>query len=676
MKMQLTISLLVSDRMETLGRCLSSLKPLLRELDSELIIVYTGEKPEALELAREYTSNIIPFTWCKDFARARNAGLREAKGEWFLYLDDDEWFEDTSEIIQFFKSGECRQYQSATYIQRNYLDWEGKSYADAYVGRMCRLFQETRFVYPIHENLRPFPDPCKEFSAFVHHYGYVGNRNDKEQKAKTERNLPLLLERLKTEKASAHLYAQLAQEYASIRKYDEAIRYCREGLRLARKEDRRDSLEMWLQLELPHLITCTGDLKLALEEGEAILASPRLAEVGELNLTAALISLCWNLKEYAKGLKYVLRYRKGLEYLWLHPEKVMAQNGITATFSSAEKQAAEIYTKGLFFASETGDLDAVKQILCWMPWNDAVQMTSRYGDLDEWKNRYNARKETILKYYYELDSDNNYVALQKAYYEEEQGKAAEVGRFWELCADSCPEGFRDQLVDMAVRNSFSLERFLKRISLADWNSCARALAERIRIPDMEEFYCKISSELSDYPLFAESLKQSLLEKQLAQGFLESGRLLELMSEYCKSVREAARLLYKDEILQQPDSYVLPARYKFAVRIQNVLSLIESGSFAESIPLLTEALRICPQMSIAVSHLTEYLNEQLKALEQPVSEEFAVLGGQVKQVLYGLVEGRRWMDAYGVISQLVTLLPNDTEVLKLKQEIVRNLSGKR
>ena len=224
MNIQLTISLLVSDRIATLERCLSSLKPLLRELDSELIVVYTGSSPETLELAEQYTSHIIPFTWCNDFSKARNVGLSAAKGEWFLYLDDDEWFENTDEIIHFFKSGEYRQYQTAFYIQRNYNDWEGSSYADAYVGRMCRLSSETRFVYPIHENIKPYPEPSKKFGTFVHHFGYVGVKNDTAQSAKSDRNLSLLQKRLETEPASAHLYAQAAQEYASTQDYDTAIR--------------------------------------------------------------------------------------------------------------------------------------------------------------------------------------------------------------------------------------------------------------------------------------------------------------------------------------------------------------------------------------------------------------------------------------------------------------------
>ena len=140
MNIQLTISLLVSDRIATLGRCLSSITPLLRELDAELIIVYTGHSPETLELAKQYTSHIIPFTWCNDFAKARNAGLNAAKGEWFLYLDDDEWFEDVDEILYFFKSGEYQRYQTAFYIQRNYTDLEGVSYADAGVCRIPASF--------------------------------------------------------------------------------------------------------------------------------------------------------------------------------------------------------------------------------------------------------------------------------------------------------------------------------------------------------------------------------------------------------------------------------------------------------------------------------------------------------------------------------------------------------
>ena len=118
----LSISLLASNRIATIRRCLDSLLPIMETLPCELIIVDTSTQPEVRELLREYTDCVIPFLWCNDFAKARNCGLAEARGEWFLYIDDDEWFEDADEIIRFFTSGEYRDYGYANYVQRNFFD--------------------------------------------------------------------------------------------------------------------------------------------------------------------------------------------------------------------------------------------------------------------------------------------------------------------------------------------------------------------------------------------------------------------------------------------------------------------------------------------------------------------------------------------------------------------------
>ncbi len=101
MELLLSISLLASNRRESLARCLDSLKPLLAKVPSELVIVWTGTDDEARKIAEQYTPQLIPFRWSNDFSAARNAGLESAQGEWFLYIDDDEWFDDTEEICHF-----------------------------------------------------------------------------------------------------------------------------------------------------------------------------------------------------------------------------------------------------------------------------------------------------------------------------------------------------------------------------------------------------------------------------------------------------------------------------------------------------------------------------------------------------------------------------------------------
>ena len=92
-KIILSISLLASRDVDDVQRCLKSLEPIRREIPCEVIAVDTSGGDERLkEVLCQYADKIVPFTWCDDFAKARNAGLQRAKGEWFLYIADDEWF--------------------------------------------------------------------------------------------------------------------------------------------------------------------------------------------------------------------------------------------------------------------------------------------------------------------------------------------------------------------------------------------------------------------------------------------------------------------------------------------------------------------------------------------------------------------------------------------------------
>ena len=98
----LTISILISNRPDTVRKCLDSVQPLLKAVPSELILTDTGCGEQVRSIIEEYTNHIIQFKWCNDFSKARNVGLKQAKGKWFMFLDDDEWFEDTTEIIDLY----------------------------------------------------------------------------------------------------------------------------------------------------------------------------------------------------------------------------------------------------------------------------------------------------------------------------------------------------------------------------------------------------------------------------------------------------------------------------------------------------------------------------------------------------------------------------------------------
>ena len=97
----LSVSMLISGRDE-MRNSLNSLLYFKNAFSTEIILVDTGCNVEQRAFAEKYADKIINFTWCGDFAAARNAGLKEAHGEWFMFLDDDEWFDNPKEIIAFF----------------------------------------------------------------------------------------------------------------------------------------------------------------------------------------------------------------------------------------------------------------------------------------------------------------------------------------------------------------------------------------------------------------------------------------------------------------------------------------------------------------------------------------------------------------------------------------------
>lgn len=230
----LTISILISNRPDTVRKCLDSVKPLLESIPSELILTDTGCGQQVRGIIEEYTDHIIDFEWCRDFSKARNMGMKAAKGKWFLFLDDDEWFEDVTEIIDFFRSGEYKKYGMCAYVQRNYLDMSGNVYTDLLVGRIIRLDPDIKFIYSIHEVFNRVPGEVKKLSAYVHHYGYV-YKNKEEARAHSMRNISLLLEEHEANPRNMKHTLQLAQEYNAVENWEKSLEMSLDGIAWSRK---------------------------------------------------------------------------------------------------------------------------------------------------------------------------------------------------------------------------------------------------------------------------------------------------------------------------------------------------------------------------------------------------------------------------------------------------------
>ena len=206
----LSINIICSGRPET-KRCLTSLAPLIDSVSCELIITDTGCDAFTRTLIEQYADLVIDFDWCDDFSAARNAGLQASKGQWYMYLDDDEYFElDIESLIDFFNNDEYLKYNCASYFQRNYRDIEGACYADIAVLRLAKRTPQLRFNGLIHEYLMIENKSHKLIESHVEHFGYVSTSEAAANR--TARNIPLLLKMMEIEPDNMRWSAHLAQE--------------------------------------------------------------------------------------------------------------------------------------------------------------------------------------------------------------------------------------------------------------------------------------------------------------------------------------------------------------------------------------------------------------------------------------------------------------------------------
>ena len=224
--MKLTIGMIVKNEEKYLERCLTEIKPILENVDSELIITDTGSTDRTVEIAKSFTDKILHFEWVNDFAAARNTAFTIAQGEWFMFLDADEIFDSCDEIIGFFNSGEYKKYNSASVIIRN-LDNQSGSGLDIRLQRLTKRLPQTRFTGIVHELLNTYGEPVKQLNDVALHYGYYYESED-EKRAKYERNQALLLKRLEKERdTNPYIYVQLGENA-----YDdeESLKYIEQGI--------------------------------------------------------------------------------------------------------------------------------------------------------------------------------------------------------------------------------------------------------------------------------------------------------------------------------------------------------------------------------------------------------------------------------------------------------------
>lgn len=671
MKIQLSISLLASNRAASLERCLDSLCPLLVRVPSELIVVFTGTDERIREIASRYTDIILPFAWCDNFSAARNVGLWAAKGEWFLYIDDDEWFEDVAEIRDFFLSGEYRNYSSACYKQKNYTSWDGIQYSDYHAFRMARIVPGLAFQNTVHEELVPRLMPCKYFDAYVNHYGYVSDTG-KPDTIKPSRNIPLLLQNIQERPTYVKNYLQLVQEYVIIKDWKNAEKYCRKGQKLCKGyED--DFYRGWLQVNLLSILCKKNEFDKAEQEAISILEKEHPRELICLEIYETLLAIYTRRGATEETLRYGMKFEKTLSYMDHHPGLWRQQTyaDITEDRIKMPDRMHQIRINCVESALKLGNIPQAVYFLKLLPWEEETWMQRYYTFFDSLKQSYaNFFKELLENF----PEDSPYRILQTAVeWENETGSKKRLTLFVRCVEETESLYLQQKAIKAAVLCNVELAEIVKTMDLDTWKQCVVALEDMSSQKESERLEKAVEKLIQDAPVYGLWLKKLLYEKELIHGYLTGDSMLYTLNEYSGCILRFYQIVYREEIFAEEKRVLLPKDCRFALFISEALDKMKSRKFPDAIRLFRKALRFDPKMTGVIREVIRQISLNS---ENPVENEgeFQMLAQQMKEALREMIENKQYTQALQIILQLSPLLPEDLELLRIRQNILRETAG--
>ena len=207
----LSLCMILRDEAANLPR---SLAPIVRCFD-EVVVVDTGSRDETPELAVTLGARVTRMKWPHDFAAARNRSIREARGDWIMWLDGDNQIKpEDVDLLRRDLDNDCRSVLWCT---------------EVVVPQGDRLIQkrvfprrpEVFFSGRVHEQLIHPSDYRSVLTGVeILHWGY---EDFGEARKKGLRNLRLLQEMVEEHPEDFYLCYQMGQTLLNLRRFEPAL---------------------------------------------------------------------------------------------------------------------------------------------------------------------------------------------------------------------------------------------------------------------------------------------------------------------------------------------------------------------------------------------------------------------------------------------------------------------
>lgn len=694
-----TISMLVSNRIDTVEKCFESFRPLLEQIPSEFIAVDTvgDEKSDgSIDVARRYADKIVHFEWCDDFAKARNAGLKEARGKWLIYLDDDEWFDDAGPLIDFFSKPELYEiYDRVSMMEHSYTSSSQIEYISSSFSRISVLTPGAKFVNPVHELLKGivYRNEYNIKETFVHHVGYIGKLNDK----KIDRNRKIMDAELEKHPDNLHLWLQQIAGAGSDA--DETLELSEKAVFELKRLGISDwNNQDWIEIFL-YRMKSYGCLRMWDELDKNVDEFLKHVKNPFFRGLAAIFELSRDLDDIGieKTSDWIHIYFDAVKYYVNRDEKEVSY------FFSSDINKANVYKIATMYFNlclkESDDsYSDIKKMIRDIPWNifsrkrsDVLAFSLRQSINEEDKETVKflcdafMRDESMSKEFFkQLDRVDIGIESETAQEKFDQliesidvssdslwikqharKKVSEDELEQSLSNETTFAYPNEDLVRICVKNGIPPQKYVEGVSFEEVEESVGAIvAKEENHLDRIPFFAAEIENVWQSSVQRNYLLASLRKRYIFQGTMVLNKVLDESEKYCSNMIEYAKGIYLSELCDS-ESELLPKEIRFAGLFGKALKLKKSGELRGCLAYLQQALDVFNESETLIRRIIQSVElDQRK--QAKVNDEMIKLGNQVKSQIIALISQGQNEVATSLLNELKQITPSDPDLATLEK----------
>lgn len=689
---KLSIGMIVKNEAENLEKTLQALQPLRDAVPSELIIADTGSTDDTLAIAERYGDKVFTIEWEDDFAKARNATLAQATGEWFFFIDADEELRDHQELAKFLLMPQSKQYQSILIPIYNVTFIKDNSWNVFWVGRIFRRQPGVYFKGKIHEqpiNLAP-QYTLRKTNLF--HTGY-DNENIEKMLKKSVRNLALIEKILEEEndpKKRAKSYLD-GTDACFLNKVDEILNkgvfMANEAIKIIQQWPLSDKERKYYLARAYSLLTKSCINKQNWFAGKELCQEyfDKQPDRGshDMDIYFAQILAEYNLNDFRAAQK------SGEAYLRCTEQDIVEASRVFIILTISKKDDIRFLLSDC--CQQLGEYDTA--------WDYAMQIEKEivYGRIVaecQFQLAISHNMPKRLPEFYEAhpeDRERLLVEMQKAALKSKGEKRLEFQRTLRnlpqncmvqqtllCCTDDRSEFLRliedeqgffaenlGSVVDQWMRFDLPAEVILNRIDIGKLNQYLFSCSEQIHPGDFANHTAAYYSNQAPAGLGLKELQAAryILGYNLLQEDIHEDTVIVLWQLLAEFGYQYAQQLYRIEVWKEENLYLFNGLDQFIYYSQVAIEARKKQDLAKYVQYLRQAVVAYPQ----AKHVVDILVKDIENKTQPEitkKQEMDQLAEIVKQQIRQMISLGKETDAATLLLQLTEIVPEDPELPSL------------